>query len=586
MPPALFRRRLRRPLKALRGLEATPSPSTTTMRDYKRGFFQMVFVILCFMVYQAVHMIHFLLSDEALYAGYPHLVAAFAELDAAIKEQEEKDAMRKMRQRRKIAEATKMATTNNETFAPLKIPDDIDKRISKLKFDVKGNPIHQDPEDPSVADKPKPLVYFASKRQMIQMRNTSLALLYDAALFRIDNATFRAKVDPLGEKRVIRNSNANRVDFHPQVEYLGVLIDAGRYFFPIDWLKRLIVYLHQLHFNLIHFRLTDDQAFNVQLESYPELAFAAPTSTYTTYTPKELRELVAFAKLYEIVIIPEINVPGHSGAWAGIPNLVMDCPEFACEAGYGIPLNVEHPNLKTILKQVLVEVLDIFENPPFLHLGGDEVHKSMACFEEVDEEPFNYTGFEHQLKEILREIEYPESQVIRWEVTGPNAAKEILYRAGDIQHNWYNLPGQKQTVLPNQTFFTSWRLYMDLNHNEGGERIYEHAKENLQCTKEKKFQPRGLIATAFELDPEFWILRNVAARLIAVAMGASQLEFTDSQHFREVYDLICVETLGLHPKVCDLQGFTATTEEHYLQLWSRTWEKWKHGICERMTSKN
>lgn len=72
--------------------------------------------------------------------------------------------------------------------------------------------------------------------------------------------------------------------------------------------------------------------------------------------------------------MPEVNVPGHAGAWAGIPHLVVHCPEFICQRGYGLPLNVTHHDLKPILTSILKEVVDIFDDPPFLHLGGDEVN--------------------------------------------------------------------------------------------------------------------------------------------------------------------------------------------------------------------
>ena len=78
--------------------------------------------------------------------------------------------------------------------------------------------------------------------------------------------------------------------------------------------------------------------------------------------------------------MPEVNVPGHGGAWAGIPGLVVHCPEFICEKGYGLPINVTHPQFRPVLTDVLKEVVEIFD-PPFLHLGGDEVDVSVhRCF--------------------------------------------------------------------------------------------------------------------------------------------------------------------------------------------------------------
>jgi len=90
---------------------------------------------------------------------------------------------------------------------------------------------------------------------------------------------------------------------------------------------------------------------------------------------------------------------------------------------------VEHPQIKTILKGILKEIIDIFGNPPFLHLGGDEVNMADPCFDEVHKIPFDYANFESDLKGILRELRYPEERVIRWERTGQSIS---LKRAGEL----------------------------------------------------------------------------------------------------------------------------------------------------------
>lgn len=455
---------------------------------------------------------------------------------------------------------------------------------------------------------------------------------YSAATELWKDVGYRDLWDPLGRNN--NNTKATttaRLPFNPKVEWLGVLVDAGRHYFPLDWWKRLIVYLHRLRYNMIHFRLTDDQAFAVRLASYPQLAFPSAASTVTVqwepvaadetdqetstvigvdgskkkvnrkyrlerskntnvYTPDELRELVAFAKDHGITMIPEINLPGHAGSWAGIPDLVLNCPNFACERGYGMPLNIKHPQLKTILTGVIGEVLDIFDNPSLLHLGGDEIFIAAKCFEELDLEPFNYTEFETDLKEVLEGLRYPLDRVIRWEETGLPTPEEIKHpkppRTGEIEHYWLQLPGSKPNKKlrkSHETIFTSHGLYMDTNHNNGAEDIYNKTVEGFEIEFGSKYYPKGIVVGAFELGPALWMQRNVAGRLIAVAMGAAQLNFTSSQHFWESYNSTCRDTLGLSASVCDLQGFVAVSIIKYQQDWKQTWNEWTYGICERLT---
>lgn len=70
-------------------------------------------------------------------------------------------------------------------------------------------------------------------------------------------------------------STLRPLNFTLRTDMLGILIDAGRHYFQVWWLKRLIDILAVLQFNLIHFRLTDDQAFAIQLESQPNLTWPA-----------------------------------------------------------------------------------------------------------------------------------------------------------------------------------------------------------------------------------------------------------------------------------------------------------------------
>ena len=406
---------------------------------------------------------------------------------------------------------------------------------------------------------------------------------FEEALERMQNKSYRQEVDPLNEDNFVEPTHFNRIAVQPQVKYLGILVDAGRHYFPIPWLKRLIQFLYRLRFNMIHFRLTDDQAFNVQLESYPQLALASAAETRnTTYKPKQLRYLVKYALRYNITIIPEINLPGHAGAWSGIPGLILHCPNFACQLGYGIPLNVNYPNISTILKAVIQEVIEIFDNPPFLHLGGDEVERSVGCFSELGLNPFQYDNFELQLQQILREINYPQNQVIRWEVTGPNASTADM-RAGGIQHNWYYLPGESLDIKPHHVYFNSWRLYMDANDNEGAAQIFKHTIDNFQPhLPGADHMPRAIIPASFELNVELWSQRNVAARLIAVALGAANWNTTtNTEQAFQLYDKVCRD-LGLHPTVCDLQGFTSVPNVQYREHWNHVWQQWINGTCERV----
>jgi Glycosyl hydrolase family 20, catalytic domain len=515
--------------------------------------------------------------------------------------------------------------STNETFLSLSSMEDL-QRHRRLKRIVgrTGNERERKAEEAKArAQNMQPAVRKDYVSVVTNPQEETLEVLnprYAQALQQFQDIIDRQRLDPLGG--IFQPLTSKRVEFEPQVQYLGVLVDAGRHYFPIDWLKRLIVYLHRLRFNLIHFRLTDDQAFALQLESYPALAFPSvanipqivlsnPSETSTgrrledktkpnfqvnvtknvkTYTPQELRDLVAFAKAHGITMMPEVNVPGHAGAWAGIPDLVVNCPEFVCARGYGIPLNVEHPQLKTILKRIIGEVLDIFDNPPLLHLGGDELDMSSPCFKELHKKHFDYVKFETLLGEILGELNYSPDRVLRWEETALPTVKELMHpkppRTGGIHHFWHYLPGKqpnKQVNWKGKAFFVSHEIYMDVNHESGAYDIYNSTRGNLQMEMGPEYYPTGMVAGTFELSTDFWMQRNVAARLIAVAMGAARLNFSSADQFWDAYNATCRDTLGLDASVCDLQGYIAVSHSQYRKDWSETWVNWTSAICDRMT---
>jgi Glycosyl hydrolase family 20, catalytic domain len=342
-----------------------------------------------------------------------------------------------------------------------------------------------------------------------------------------------------------------KIDMTPSVEYLGTLIDGGRHYFRIEWLKRIVDRLADMNYNLIHLRLTDDQTFNLLLKSRPELAYpqAVDNPERKVWTVDEMKDLTAYAKAKGVSIMPEINVPGHAGAWYGIPDMVVHCPRFICERGYGLPLNVTHHELKPILTDIIKEVVSIFDDPPFLHLGGDEVNMADNCFHEVGRERFDYPEFERVLKDIIKDSGYPEERIVRWEMTGQAG----LDRAGAIEHFWESHPGDRHNARGR--FFVSTWMYLDTNNQQNAFDVYEKANINFHRGGEL---PSAIIVGTFELSEQFWYDRNVLGRLLSVAIGANNPKFPNDRNEKakavtELWKTHC-ETLGLGEIICETEG--------------------------------
>ena len=401
-------------------------------------------------------------------------------------------------------------------------------------------------------------------------------------------------LDPLGGEFDVYS--LRRLNVTIDVKNLGVLLDGGRHYYPVDWIKRMIHVISMMQYNLLHFRLTDDQVFNVQLESRPLLAYPSRLNGNTkVYTPDELRDIVAFAKDRGVTVIPEINVPGHAGAWGGMPELIVQCPQFICQKGYSVPLNVSNPLLRPVLKDVLTEIIDIFDKPPLLHLGGDEVDMSIPCTDEVGEVKFDYNVFEKMLREILDEVGYDDSRVIRWEMM---KFMEGLDRAGNITHFWFTQPGHTGTGVGHRwgtyyndfkhPVFNSQGLYFDVNDHDSAHDIYVHAQQNTHL-KHTPSPNLGIIAGTFELGVDHWVDRNVIGKLLAVAIGASHIDIRSEHELYTFYKNECRQ-IGFRDDLCLLYAdgpmdFTKFRQNLKNGRESQvTWVQWQKDICERFTT--
>ena len=179
----------------------------------------------------------------------------------------------------------------------------------------------------------------------------------------------------------------------PRFVYRAFLIDVGRHFFSIEYLKKLIDMFALHHINYFHWHLTEDQGWRIEIKKYPKLTEIGSKRTETVlpgdkgydgtpvsgyYTQEEARELVKYAADRFITIIPEIDMPGH------IQSALAAYPELGCTGGpypvcthFGVIKEVlcaGNPKALQLAKDVVNEIMDIFPSE-YIHLGGDECPK-------------------------------------------------------------------------------------------------------------------------------------------------------------------------------------------------------------------
>ncbi|WP_299767170.1 family 20 glycosylhydrolase [uncultured Dokdonia sp.] len=168
----------------------------------------------------------------------------------------------------------------------------------------------------------------------------------------------------------------------PTYEYRGAMLDVARHFFSVQDVKRYIDLIASYKINKLHLHLTDDQGWRIEIKSWPKLTEIGGTSAVGGdqggfYTQAQYRDIVAYAKLHHITIIPEIDMPGHTNAaLASYPELNCDGKARALYTGMKVgfsTLCVDSEVTYTFLDDVIRELAALTDGD-YIHLGGDESH--------------------------------------------------------------------------------------------------------------------------------------------------------------------------------------------------------------------
>jgi len=189
-----------------------------------------------------------------------------------------------------------------------------------------------------------------------------------------------------------------KIQDKPRFGYRGMHLDVSRHFFDVDEVKRYldIMAIHKL--NVLHWHLTDDQGWRLEIKKYPGLTEVGSVRKETIigharnsrkydgtpygegcwYTQEQAKEIIEYAAAKGIEVIPEIDLPGHMLA------ALATYPELGCTGGpydvwgrWGIAddvLCVGKESTMEFLEDVLAEVADLFPSE-YVHIGGDECPK-------------------------------------------------------------------------------------------------------------------------------------------------------------------------------------------------------------------
>jgi hexosaminidase len=180
------------------------------------------------------------------------------------------------------------------------------------------------------------------------------------------------------------------IDDAPRFRWRGLMIDSARHFQPVDEIERVLDAMAAHKLNVLHWHLTDDQGWRLEIKKYPRLtevgAWRTPlpgspdgSARYGGfYSQADVRRILAYAAARHVTVVPEIEMPGHAvSALLAYPQFGAGAPpDSTAQAMWGGFPNVYATDDRTLgfLEDVLTEVIALFPGP-FIHVGGDEVAK-------------------------------------------------------------------------------------------------------------------------------------------------------------------------------------------------------------------
>jgi hexosaminidase len=417
--------------------------------------------------------------------------------------------------------------------------------------------------------------------------------------------------------------NSQISDF-PRFTWRGLMIDAARHFQSVDVIKRNIDGLAAMKMNVFHWHLVDDQGWRIEMKKHPKLIDLASDGMY--YTQEEIRNIVKYADERGILIVPEIDVPGHGSAiltaYPEIGSKVITLTGGTAEkniqgtaiATYGIERNAgifsptldpSNPKTYQLLSELFDEVCPLFPGAYF-HIGGDEnegkdwdANPKIQAFKKKNNLTTNHelqTYFTMQLVPMLKKH---GKQLMGWEeILTKNMSKEAII------HSWR---GPNEGVVAGQSLVDAVKkgyktvlsngYYIDLMYPIASHYLNDPMPKGADLTAEEKARILGGEATMWTelttpstIDSRVWPrtaaiaerlwsaeditdVANMRKRLETVSFRLEELELTHIRNkaviLRNIANNQNIKSLNEFANVCEpLKGYTRNKGGTEYQMYS------------------
>ncbi|OXA85531.1 beta-N-acetylhexosaminidase [Flavobacterium hercynium] len=369
---------------------------------------------------------------------------------------------------------------------------------------------------------------------------------------------------------------ASKIADFPRFTWRGLMIDAARHFQPIDVIKRNLDGLAAMKMNVFHWHLVDDQGWRIEMKKHPKLIELASDGMY--YTQEEIKNIVKYADERGILIVPEIDVPGHGSAiltaYPEIGSKVITLTGGTSEkniqgtaiATYGIERNAgifsptldpSNPKTYQLLSELFDEVCPLFPGSYF-HIGGDENEgKDWDANPKIQEfKKKNKLATNHELQtyftmQLIPMLKKHGKQLMGWEeIMTKNMSKDAII------HSWR---GPNEGVVAGQSLIDAVKkgyktvlsngYYIDLMYPIESHYLNDPMPKGANLSAEEKARILGGEAPMWtELASPLTIDSRIWPRTAAIAERLWSAEnITDVANMRKRLEVVSfrLEELGL-----------------------------------------
>lgn len=349
----------------------------------------------------------------------------------------------------------------------------------------------------------------------------------------------------------------------PRFTWRGLMIDGARHFQPVEVIKRNLDAMAAVKMNVFHWHLTDDQGWRIELKNHPKLTQLASDGNY--YTQEEIKNIVKYADERGIMVVPEIDVPGHGSAiLTAYPEvgskLNFDKNTYSLERNSGIftpTLDPSNPKTYQLLSEIFDEVCPLFSGNYF-HIGGDENEgKDWDSNPKIQEfKKKNNFANNHELQtyftmQLIPMLKKHNKELMGWEeIMTKNLSKDAII------HSW---KGSNEGIATGQSLVNAVKngyktvlsngYYIDLMLGVKNHYLNDPMPKNITLTAEEKARILGGEATMWsELVTPTTIDSRIWPRTAAIAERLwSNENITDLASLRKRMNAISLqlEELGI-----------------------------------------